>query len=134
MKKIASILILLVGLLQAQQYAVVSNSFLKNLSKYEIKAIFLKKKKYHNSVKLVPVNLPARNEIRKSFEKNVLGMGFARLHAYWNKEHYLGVRPPLMMHSEESVKKFIKNVEGAIGYMRLEKVDKDMVILYTWSK
>lgn len=93
----------------------------------------MKKTLFIGDKKVVPVNLSPRDTVRTSFEKNLLLMSFNRLKTYWTKQHYLGHRPPVTMKSQESVKKFIKRVENAIGYMELSKVDKDLIILYKWS-
>ncbi|MBW6488098.1 hypothetical protein [Sulfurimonas sp.] len=61
-------------------------------------------------------------------------MNFERLKSYWAAQHYLGKRPPVGMHSEESVKAFVKNVEGAIGYINVKNLDNDIKVLYRWSE
>ena len=136
MKKIYQIIItvsILSSSLFAHEYAVVSSRDMKSLSASQIKAVFLKKITVTNGVKLVPVNLSARDKIRQKFEKKILHMNFSRLKAYWTKQHYLGHRPPLSMKSQQSVKAFIDKVDGAIGYMEMKNIDKSMKILYKWS-
>ena len=118
----------------ANDYAVVANKKMKELSTSQIRAVFLKKITIIDDTKLVPMNLAVRDAIRQKFEKKVLKMNFARLKAYWTKQHYLGHRPPVSMKSQQSVKAFIKKVDGAIGYMELQYVDEDMKILYKWSE
>jgi len=56
-----------------------------------------------------------------------------RLKSYWIKQHYLGHRPPISMKSQKSIQKFISNVDGAIGYVQIDKLQKNMKILYKWS-
>lgn len=119
--------------LQAQDYAVVTNKNFNSLSVGQIKALFLKKTSYLGDKLIVPLNLSSRNTVRLSFEKKVLHMSFSRLKSYWTKQHYLGHRPPISMKSQESIRAFIKKVDGAIGYMKLEKVDSSLKIVYEWS-
>lgn len=119
--------------LQAQDYAVVTNKNFNSLNVGQIKALFLKKTSYLGDKLIVPLNLSSRNTVRLSFEKKVLHMSFSRLKSYWTKQHYLGHRPPISMKSEESIGAFIKKVDGAIGYMKLEKVDSSLKIVYEWS-
>jgi len=38
------------------------------------------------------------------------------------------------MQSEESVKAFVKNVEGAIGYINANNLDSGVKVLYRWSE
>ncbi len=134
MKKLLLLLIALGMMLEAGEYAVISNGSVTQLSSYQIKAIYLRKMKFHNGLRLIPLNLPPKSEIRKSFEKEVLHMSFSRLRAYWTKEHYHGNRPPIMVQSQEGVKRFVKEVDGAIGYIELKNMDENLTILYKWSE
>lgn len=136
MKKItiASALLLFLPLLSfANEYVVISNKNMKALSESEIKAIFLKKLTLKDDVTLVPLNLEAGDPLRLAFEGKLLNMDFEKLKSYWTKEHYLGHRPPINMKSEESVKAFVKKVDGAIGYININSVDESVKVLYKWS-
>jgi len=115
------------------EYVVIANKNMKDLSQMQIKAIFLKKLTIIDDTKMVPVSLGARDSLRENFEKNILKMNFQRLKSYWSKQHYLGHRPPLSMKSEESVKAFVKKVDGAIGYIEKSAIDNDIKILYEWK-
>lgn len=118
----------------ASEYAVIANHKMKDLSTSQIRAIFLKKITVIENINAVPVNLGARDPIREKFENKIVGMGFERLKTYWSKQHYLGKRPPVGMQSEESVKAFVKNVDGAIGYIDAGNLDNDVKVLYRWSE
>ncbi len=136
MKKIviASAVLLFLPLFSfAGEYAVISNKSVKSFSESEIKAIFLKKLTSIDDITLVPVNLEAGDSLRLKFEEKLLDMSFERLKSYWTKEHYLGHRPPVNMKSEESVKAFVKKVDGAIGYINSNSVDESVKVLYKWS-
>lgn len=136
MKNIVTILItvLLLSVISfADEYVVISNKNMKDLSDNEIKAIFLKKLTFANDTKLVPINLEARDPLRLNFEKKVLHMSFQRLKSYWTKQHYLGHRPPVSMKSQESIKAFVKKVEGSIGYINANRVDDSVKVMYRWS-
>jgi len=129
-----SLLVLLSLCLNATEYAVVTNKNIDALRLGQIKAFFLKKTSYLGANPVIPINLSSRHRIRISFEKQVLHMSFTRLKSYWTKQHYLGHRPPISMKSQESIKAFIEKVDGAIGYMELEKVDGSLKIVYKWSE
>jgi hypothetical protein len=95
MKKI--LLSLIVSLLcinssLSDEYVIVSNKNMKELSLSQVKAIFLKKLTFVSDVKVVPINLGLRDELRLKFEKKVLRMNFSRLKTYWIAQHYLGHR------------------------------------------
>ena len=136
MKKSLLLLLFLVisnSSIVADEYAIVANRSMKELSTNQIKAIFLKKITYVDDMKLVPINLGTRDRLRLKFEKKILKMSFSRLKIYWTKQHYLGHRPPVSMKSQESIKAFIKKVDGSIGYIEEQYVDDDLKIIYRWS-
>jgi len=126
-------LFLVQTLLDANEYAIISNRDIDEMSVGQIKALYLKKTSYIGNKKIIPINLSSRNSIRMSFEKSVLHMSFTRLKTYWTKQHYLGHRPPITMKSQKSVQAFIKKVDGAIGYIELKNLDDSMKIIYRWS-
>jgi ABC-type phosphate transport system substrate-binding protein len=116
----------------AEEYAVIANNNVKELSLGEIRAIFLNKISYVNDVKVLPVNLGSRDEIRTSFEESILNMKLTKLKSYWTKQHYLGHRPPITMKSQNTIKAFVKKVDGAIGYINIQNVDESVKVIYTW--
>ncbi len=130
--KIILLLILFHSLSLASEYVVIANKDMKRLSKIEIKAIFLKKITIIDDKKVVPINLGIRDSLRKKFEKKILRKSFRRLKTYWTKQHYLGHRPPISMHSQQSIKSFVKKVEGAIGYIELKNLDDSVKEIYRW--
>jgi len=127
------ILLLLATLSFASEYVVISNKKMKDLSKTQIKAIFLKKINIINDLEVIPINLGTRNDLREKFEKDILKMNFVRLKSYWTKQHYLGHRPPLSMKSQQSIKAFVKKVDGAIGYIEKSALDDSVKVLYQWG-
>jgi ABC-type phosphate transport system substrate-binding protein len=116
----------------ASQYAVVVNSRseIKQLSSKEIQDIFMMKRHFIESQKITPVNISASQAIRTEFEKNVLSVSREKLNNYWVKQHFHGVRPPIVQSSLNSVKLFIKNVDGSIGYLPLSHIDEDLKVIF----
>lgn len=129
---IVSALLLFSSISDADEYAVISNKKMKDLSQSEIKAIFLKKITVIGDMDIVPVSLGASDPVREKFESEILNMSFARLKSHWAKQHYLGKRPPISMLSAESVKAFVKKVDGALGYIDAKNIDNDVKVLYRW--
>lgn len=115
------------------KYAVVSNKNMPKLSLSQLKAIFLKKTNHVGKVKVIPINLSPKNELRLKFEKRILKMDFEMLKSYWTKQYKLGIRPPITMKSEESIVAFLKKVDGSIGYIKVKDMDNSLKILYKWS-
>jgi len=118
--------------LSAEPLVLVTNldSPMASLTKSQVKMIYLKKRRYWGSTKLVTLNLPPQSALRKQFEQNVLAMSQKQLEQYWIKQHYKGYRPPYRVESVTSVLLFVKKVEGAMGYVPLSKVSKEVKVLY----
>lgn len=130
---ILTLAFLLSTITYAKEYVVVMNKASIKLSPSQIKAIFLKKNTFINGIKFIPINLDSRNKIRSSFETKILKMHFNRLKSYWNKQHYLGKRPPISMHSQTSIKNFLSKVTGSIGYIEKKNMNDNLYIIHTWS-
>ncbi|WP_345978809.1 hypothetical protein [Sulfurimonas sp. HSL3-2] len=118
--------------LTASEYAVItsSKSTISELSSKQVKDIFMMKLHYIDDVKVIPINASASAAIRQEFEKNVLKTDRQRLNNYWIKQHFQGISPPVTQPSIQSVKMFIKNVNGTIGYIPMDMVDPDVRVLY----
>lgn len=67
--------------------------------------------------RLVPVNLPSGNAVREAFSQSVLGSPSQALQSYWNEQYFLGVRPPVVVESEEAMMRFVATTLGALGYV-----------------
>ena len=138
MKRLLCIIAAIPLLLESAEYGVIVNvdSDIADISQESIKQIYLKKHKYIGDTKLVPVNLGAQSDLRKSFERTLLQMSRNRLKRYWTNQHYKGVRPPITLRSQKSVIKFVRQIEGSIGYVEIGKLDKDsnVSIVYKWSE
>lgn len=80
--------------------------------------------------KVIPVNVLGHDEVRSVFETRVLEMDRGRLNAYWIKQHFQGITPPLTQPSFESIKAFIENVEGSVGYLPSSMVDGKIKVIY----
>ncbi len=94
----------------------------------DLKSIYLKEKIFIKHVRVIPVNLPSDNFLRKIFNKYVLNMTQEELNIYWNEKYYEGVVPPIVLKSQKAVKKFLQNVEGSIGYLTKDYLDKSLKI------
>ena len=131
-KRIIYILTISTIFLQASQYAIVvnHNSTLSELTPKQIKDLFLMKRHFVKRLKLIPVNATSSLTLRKAFDTKILNMHGERLNEYWIKKHFQGITPPTTQSSERSIKLFVKNVEGAIGYLPLNQIDNDLKVLY----
>ncbi|SFV61859.1 hypothetical protein MNB_SV-13-1608 [hydrothermal vent metagenome] len=118
--------------LLAEAFVVVSDkhSSITHLTPLEVKAIYLKKRRYWKDLKLIALNLPPKNPLRQSFEKHILEMDNAQIQRYWMTAHYQGRRPPYRVQSIESMLLYLKKVEGSIGYIPASLLSKELKVLY----
>jgi len=100
------------------------------LSTQQVRDIYLLKRHFVGDIKIIPINLVGQDVSRSEFESVVLGMDRNRLNDYWVKQHFQGVTPPLTQASFESIKAFVQNVEGAMGYLPSSMVDANVKVIY----
>ena len=115
-----------------ERFVLISNQNfpVSHLSEGQIKQIYLKRISFIKDMQIVPINYIARDPLRKVFEKNLLHMSAKKLSRYWMKEHYLGIRPPVVQSSVDSTIVFVKKVDGAVAYIPHSKLPADMRVLY----
>ena len=130
--KVLGLILVLAFNLFAAEYAVITStkSEISKLSTKQVKDIFLMKLHYIDDMKVIPINSSANTPIRLVFEQSILKIDRERLNNYWIKQHFQGISPPLTQPSIQSVKMFIKNVKGTVGYIPLDMVDSDLKVLY----
>ncbi|MFA6395596.1 MAG: hypothetical protein WCW84_06475 [Sulfurimonas sp.] len=100
------------------------------LSTQYIRDLYLLKRHSVGNIRIIPINLVGQDESRSIFESTVLQMDRNRLNDYWVKQHFQGVTPPLTQPSFESIKAFVQNVEGAMGYLPSSMVDANVKVIY----
>lgn len=71
-----------------------------------------------------PVNLPARNPLRRTFSEVVLGASPEALERYWNDMYFHGLSPPFVLSSDEAVLRFVAQTPGAVAYVSYCNVDE----------
>jgi hypothetical protein len=122
---------LVVALLGGQYTLIISKkSGLSSLSTQQVKDLFLQKRHFIGSQRVIPLNLVGQHESRTLFESSVLGMDRDRLNNYWVKQHFEGISPPLTQGSFESIKAFVQTVEGSLGYVPSSMVDSNVKAVY----
>jgi len=114
------------------EYSVVvsKKTGVSEISQQQLRDLFLQKRRFVGDQPIVPVNILGHDDVRSTFESKLLQMDRNQLNSYWVKQHFKGISPPLTQPSFESVKSFIENVDGAIGYLPSAMVDSKMRVLY----
>jgi hypothetical protein len=133
MTKISLFLILSMLKLSSLELVVVGDKrfFESNLTRSEIKAIFLDKKRFIKEEKLLVMNHHVNHPLRLCFEKNILRKTERTLERYWRKAYYQGKRPPKIVSSTEMLFLYLDSVQPAIGYSDINSTfNKSVTILY----
>lgn len=123
---------LLFGALSATEYSIIISKkiTITEISAQQIRDIYLMKRHTVGNQKIIPLNLLGQDASRIAFETEILKMDRNRLNAYWVKQHFQGISPPITQPSHESIKAFVQNVEGAIGYIPSSQVDSTLRVIY----
>jgi len=102
----------------------------ENLTKQEIKAIFLDKKRFVGGQKLLVMNYEFNHPLRLCFEKNILEKSERSLEKYWRKAYYNGKRPPKIVSSQSMLFLYLERIEPSIGYVEGNStVGREVVVL-----
>lgn len=96
-----------------------ASSDVSSLTRTELSAIFMKRKRsWANRSEIVPVDQPAKSKLRDDFSKAVHGKNSAYVIRYWQRLIFSGRSiPPRELASDAAVLEFVKETEGAIGYV-----------------
>jgi ABC-type phosphate transport system substrate-binding protein len=122
----------LYSILSASEYSIIISKKISvtETSSQQIRDIYLMKRHTIGNQKIIPLNLLGQEASRIAFENEILKMDRNRLNTYWVKQHFQGITPPITQPSHESIKAFVQNVEGAIGYIPSSQVDSNVKVIY----
>jgi len=132
MQRYLFILIAFVFSLHAQELLVIAGRDfpIRHISKKDLKALYLDKKHLIKNRPVLTLNYPPDNPLRNCFERQVLRKSRYALRRYWLQAHYNGKRPPKVIKSQKALFAYIRQVPGAIGYVRESTVlEPDFKIL-----
>ena len=127
------ILLTISNLLIAQEIVIVAdeNFAEQNLTKKQIQAIFLDKKRFMQGEQILVMNYEFDHPLRKCFEKTILEKTQRALEEYWRRAYYKGKRPPKVLKSVAMLLSFFERVQPSIGYMDAnESKKRNMKVLY----
>jgi ABC-type phosphate transport system substrate-binding protein len=101
------------------------------LARDELRPFFqTTKKSWDFGEDAVPINLPEGSVLRNAFDQAVLGLDPERVARYWTDRKVRGgARPPVRVQSTSAVLKAVATKPGAVGYVRLSEVNKDVKVV-----
>ena len=103
---------------------------LTNVSKAELRRLFLRNTKEIDGQTLVPLNHPPGTNMRVAFDRLVLGMEEAEVGRYWIDRRIRGESgPPRTVGPPPLLRKVVSRLPGAISYVRADEVDDSVQVL-----
>ena len=109
---------------QERLAVIVNADRIVELSVDEVARIYLKQRRFwSNREAIVAINRDAGSDLRRAFTERVFGDEARRLNAYWNRQYYKGILPPLTLASDEAVRRFVALEPNAIGYIAESQLD-----------
>ena len=79
----------------------------------------------------IPLENVNDEHIRDFFYTSLTGKSISEIRSYWARQVFSGrTSPPRAIDSFDEIKDIVKNNKGAIGYIPLSQVDKDVSIVY----
>ena len=84
---------------------------------------------------LAAISLPSNNQTRVLFNTKVVGLTESRIQSYWAQMRFTGrKRAPKEIDDESSVLEYLKNNEGAVGYLPAgTSIPDNLTVIYTTS-
>ncbi len=94
------------------------------LSRQQIKQLYLGARLSVDGVNLKPLVLPVGNRWRMVFNTKVMGLSEARIQSYWAQMKFTGRREePNEVESVKSLTEALLNEAGSLGYLPKEQID-----------
>lgn len=110
---------------------VVAKSFpVDGLSFGDLKRLYMGDPVMANGKKLVAITYPKQSSERRGFDETVLGMSSDDVGRYWIDRKIRGMSgPPKSVDSAAVVVRVVNKVDGAIGFVTLNAMNKDVKVL-----
>ena len=100
----------------------------------DIVQIYLKQRRFWpDGGAIIPVNREAGSPVRERFARRVFGEESRSLIAYWNREYFRGVLPPITLASDRAIRRFVATEPRAIGYISADMVDDSVRVAYRFE-
>ncbi len=101
-----------------------------SISTKELSDIYImKKQNWSDGVKIVPVNREVTSREREAFSSKVFHLSPQQMADYWNRLRFQGKLPPSVQPSDQAVLNFVRTIPGAIGYVSMRTLPKDVKVL-----
>jgi len=109
---------------------VASGSTVKNVTKAELRRLFLAQTDNINGQRAVPFNHPPATDLRTRFDDKVLGMSASEVGRYWIDRKIRGESgAPRPVPSPDLLKRVVAQLPGAVAYLSAEQIDSSVHIV-----
>ncbi len=100
------------------------------LNRQEVRNLFMGGAQHYG---LNAIALPPENQTRILFNTKVIGLTESRIQSYWAQMRFTGrKKAPKELNSERVMLEFLKNNEGAVGYLpESVPLPEELTIIYT---
>lgn len=118
--------------LHAETAVIISaGSGLSEMTKTQIRDIYLgKKKKFPDGQPVVPVDQDI-DDIRASFGEEVIGKDVSQLRSFWSRKIFTGKgQPPKQVGNDEAVLKLVRENPAILGYIDGASVDDSVKVVF----
>lgn len=106
-------------------------SSLTNLTKDQLKQIFLGYTDVIQGIVVIPIEPSDNDELVEEFHSKITGKSLSQIKAHWAKLVFSGIStPPKRVRTPEALKKLISDNVNTIGYIDRKYVDKSVKIIY----
>lgn len=116
----------------AEPIAVIAplDSAKRSITLDELALIYRRKRLlWPDGAKIIPINLPASNPVRRDFSLAVFSEPIEASEAYWNDMYFHGITPPFVAGSDEAVIRFVEQSREGIGYVPYCSADHRVAVL-----
>ncbi len=96
----------------------------ETLTVSDLRRLFLRQRRFwSDGGAVIAVNQSAATATRAAFDRAVYGDEVQTLPAYWNRQYFDGLFPPITLDSDEAVRRYVAAKPNAIGYVDAEAAD-----------
>ncbi|MEO2268378.1 hypothetical protein [Pseudoalteromonas pernae] len=90
---------------------------------------------FPNGDRASPIDLPQESELREDFYQTLTKKPISSINAYWSRVKFSGhAQSPLSLQNSAEVLQRVKDIDNAIGYVKLKDVTDDVKVVYTLAK
>lgn len=105
---------------------------LRNVSKTQLRNLYLRNSSTISGKSSEPVNLPAKNTVRRTFDSKILGLSAGEASRHWVDQKLRGRSgPPVERKTELNVQLTAYRMHKAVGYIRLSALKQGKLRVLT---